>query len=601
MLCDCGHSLVSEGTSARNRIANSGGGRHGRSQGMPPGRQPRQDWRTAGLAAGLVLCALVVTVGLADPGGAVSWSYQVLTLCLLLAAVFGRALVGTGPSMEQRQPVPWFSRLAVPALVLAALLPHGLALKAGFVSDDFGLALVARQSSGLIDAMRAREAFVAFHRPIPVFLWWAGDRLWSGAPVGYHVVSLLLHAVNSVLVFAVGRRVIGSGYGALAAAALFAVHPLNVEAVTWCAASPDLLCAMFSLLSLLFLELHIRSGTRRGGWFTLVIALCAFVLALLSKELALAMPGIVAARLLIGEDVARRRQTIAVIGSYALILAGYLVWRVRILGGFGGYETPLSFWNTVFPSAPLLVMADFLFPLHRDLVGASAPAVLWWAVVILMGLGALWLLRRLDQAPARVLWLCVAFLFVAAVPTWMSRWHPSTSFEWTRFAYFPAIGLAWLFGAVCAGRGFAWRQSGAAAAAICLVGAALTVWYSLPWVQAGRLASSVLAAGVRRAEEFSTPVGPPTLYVSGLPEAVHGAPVFAYCYPQAVMLACESPIAVHVVSARPQTEAVHPDVMAASVLDRGEYLLSWHAGKAEFEVVRAGRFEPAQLLRGDRP
>ncbi len=559
------------------------------------------DWRTAGLMAGLVVGALAVTVGLADPGGAVSWSYQVLTLCLLLAAILGRALIGKEPSAEQREPPTWLSGAAVPALVLAAFLPHALALKAGFVSDDFGLALVARQSSRLIDVMRAREAFVAFHRPIPVLLWWAGDRLWSGAPAGYHAVSLLLHAVNSVLLFAVGRRLIGSGYGALAAAALFAVHPVNVEAVTWCAASPDLLCAMFSLLSLLFLELHIRSGARRGRWFLLLIALCAFVLALLSKELALALPGIVAARLLIAGDSVRGRPMLAIIGSYALILAGYLVWRVRMLGGFGGYETPLSFWNTVFPSAPLLVMADFLFPLHRSLVESSAPRVLWWGMVILMGLGALWLLRGLDRVPARVLWLCVAFLFVAAVPTWTSRWHPSTSFEWTRFAYFPAIGLAWLFGAVCAGRGSAWRQSGAAAAAICLVGAALTAWYSLPWVQAGHLASSVLAAGVRRAVEFSTPAGPPTLYVSGLPEAVHGAPVFAHCYPQAVMLACESPIAVHVVSARADAQAVHPEVMAASVLDEGEYLLSWHAGKAELEVVRAGRSEPAQLLKGDRP
>ena len=81
--------------------------------------------------------------------------------------------------------------------------------------------------------------------------------MWGLQPFGYHLTSLLLHALNVVLAYAVARRLLGSRSGALVAALVFAVHPLQVEAVVWVAGRKTLLCSSFALLALLC---YMRSG-----------------------------------------------------------------------------------------------------------------------------------------------------------------------------------------------------------------------------------------------------------------------------------------------------------------------------------------------------
>jgi tetratricopeptide (TPR) repeat protein len=70
-------------------------------------------------------------------------------------------------------------------------------------------------------------------------------------PRGHHLTSVLLHAVNSVLVFAFLRQVTGATLRSLFVAVLFAVHPLRVESVAWVAERKDLLSGFFGLLTLI--------------------------------------------------------------------------------------------------------------------------------------------------------------------------------------------------------------------------------------------------------------------------------------------------------------------------------------------------------------
>jgi hypothetical protein len=453
------------------------------------------------------------------------------------------------------------------------------------VSDDFGLAMIARESRSASEAMRS-TGLIGFYRPVTMLVWWLGDRLWHGAPAGYHLLAIALHAANSLLVYALGRRLIGSSYGALAGALLFAVHPLHVEPLCWPAAISDLLCAGFSLASLLALLICQTSAARGGRAFALSGALISFALALLSKEVALALPGVVVMVGLLGGQASRR--SVAISGaSYLVVLAAYLGWRMHVLGGLGGYALPLSFWNTVFPSGPLLLMGDFLFPTHTTLLARIGP-IGWWLVLVAMAAVVLWLLTGLDRVPARRLWLWVGFVFVLAVPSWTFRWQPSASFEWTRFAYLPTVGLAWLFGDVCAGRGIGWRRSGAVVASVIIGLGAMTVWYVTPWTQAGRLAGRAVSAGVRFMREYGGAEIPRGLYVQNLPQAYQGAPVLANCYPQAVSLALGVPAPVRVVTDQPRSGGVHPDVMPFWKLKPGEYLVSFEANTGAMRIVRSG-------------
>ena len=71
-------------------------------------------------------------------------------------------------------------------------------------------------------------------------------------PWGHHFTSVLLHAINAVLVFLVLNLMTGARWRSLAVALLFALHPLRVESVAWVAERKDVLSGFFGLLALLF-------------------------------------------------------------------------------------------------------------------------------------------------------------------------------------------------------------------------------------------------------------------------------------------------------------------------------------------------------------
>lgn len=75
-------------------------------------------------------------------------------------------------------------------------------------------------------------------------------QLWGLDPSGHHFTSVLLHAVNTVLLFLLLARVTGAVGRSLMVAALFAVHPFNVESVAWIAERKNVLSMFFFLLTL---------------------------------------------------------------------------------------------------------------------------------------------------------------------------------------------------------------------------------------------------------------------------------------------------------------------------------------------------------------
>ena len=99
-------------------------------------------------------------------------------------------------------------------------------------------------------------------------------------PVGFHAVNIALHALNAVLLFFIGVRLFGREKAALAAAVLFALHPMQTEAVTYISGRSTSLMATFYLSSLLIYL--------RGGHWALSSLL--FVLALATRETAVTLP-----------------------------------------------------------------------------------------------------------------------------------------------------------------------------------------------------------------------------------------------------------------------------------------------------------------------
>ena len=130
---------------------------------------------------------------------------------------------------------------------------------------------------------------------------------WGLNPMGHHLTNNILHAVNTFLVVALVVRLIeavhdspftihgsrltshDSRFTLIAAAVtglLFGLHPLHVESVAWIAERKDLLCALFFLLSIL----KYISYSSHKTYKTYFLALFFFILALLSKPMAVSLP-----------------------------------------------------------------------------------------------------------------------------------------------------------------------------------------------------------------------------------------------------------------------------------------------------------------------
>ena len=86
----------------------------------------------------------------------------------------------------------------------------------------------------------------------PLTLWslMLDHQLYGLKPWGYHLTNVLLHAINTVLVFLVLRRMTGTTWRSLMVAVLFGLHPLRVESVTWISERKDVLGTLFWMLTL---------------------------------------------------------------------------------------------------------------------------------------------------------------------------------------------------------------------------------------------------------------------------------------------------------------------------------------------------------------
>ena len=119
--------------------------------------------------------------------------------------------------------------MAIMALALVAYLP---ALQAGYIWDDDSY-LTANPHVQAPDGLA--RIWVPGHTPqyYPLVFtgFWIEHALWGLQPAGYHLVNILLHAINAVLVWRLMRRI--GVPGAWVIGAVFAVHPIHVESVAW--------------------------------------------------------------------------------------------------------------------------------------------------------------------------------------------------------------------------------------------------------------------------------------------------------------------------------------------------------------------------------
>lgn len=294
---------------------------------------------------------------------------------------------------------------------------------------------------------------VSYYRPMMHVFYLLTNKAFGLAPWGFHLVNIVIHALNSGLVFLIAVKLLrrlaaGDSTRAVSAAflgaLLFAVHPVHTEVVAWAAGIPDLSCSLFFLLAFyLYMEKE-----RRGSWAE-AGSVFFFFLSTLCKE-----PGFTLPAVLFAYDLAVSRswslpRLVRNYAPYLAVAAVSLVMRFQALKGFApaiphADLTPYQCVINVFPIfldyllaciAPLGLSFIHVFHPISSMAGVQAVAGL---ACLLLYLAALWLAWRKQRAT----FVALVLLIVPLLPVFYIRALPYPFAE--RYLYLPLAGVALL-------------------------------------------------------------------------------------------------------------------------------------------------------------
>jgi Flp pilus assembly protein TadD len=233
-------------------------------------------------------------------------------------------------------------------LILITLTVYIPAIQGGFVWDDDAYVTenpTLRSLHGLKQIWFNPRSTPQYY-PLVFSSYWLEFKFWGVRPMGYHLVNILLHALDALLLWRLLRCL--NVPGAWLAAAVFALHPVQVESVAWVTERKNVLSAFFYLGSMFCLfrffglagEKKDKSGLR---WY--VSGLLLFAFALLSKTVTCTLP---AAMLLIlwwkrGKLRGRELGVLAPFFVFGLAMGLGTAWLEQHHVGAVGAEWDLSF------------------------------------------------------------------------------------------------------------------------------------------------------------------------------------------------------------------------------------------------------------------
>jgi protein O-mannosyl-transferase len=369
------------------------------------------------------------------------------------------------------------------AIVICCFVSYCNALGNGFVYDDVPQVL---QNAWIKEPGHLGEIFTTnvwafagmqtnYYRPLMHVGYLLSHALFGLNAWGFHLCNVLLHAANSLLLYAVVRRLAPVGdessaspVAALAASLLFACHPIHTEVVTWIGGFTDLSCTFFSLATLLLLMRSDREAGIPPAWR--LLAAFSFFLATLCKEPAVVFLAVIAAY-----DFAcngRRYSAGAYLRRYlpfAVAAAAYFALRFNALGSFSPVSrhqelTPFGALLNVFPLFASY-LEKLLFPVHLNawyvfhaVSSPAEPRLLVSLLVTIVFVAAV----CFSAIRHRFTFLCLAIISLPLLPTLYVPVMGENPFA-ERYLYLPSAGFLMLAGYLIAR--LARRPAGGAAVA----------------------------------------------------------------------------------------------------------------------------------------
>jgi tetratricopeptide (TPR) repeat protein len=353
-------------------------------------------------------------------------------------------------------------------IVLLTLLAYIPAMRGGYIWDDNAHITensTLRSSDGLAKIWFEPKVLPQYY-PLVHTTFWVEYHLWQLHPFGYHLVNVLLHALNAILLLLVLRYL--RVPGAWLAAAFFALHPVHVESVAWITERKNVLSSFFYLSSMLA---YLRFATVTGdpantalssdldpltsdnsnrSWGFYAFSLFLFLCALLSKTVTSSLPAAILLVLWWKRDRIRWRDILALIPYFVVgaLFGLTTVWLEKYHVGAQGEEWALSFLDRCLVAGRALwfYAGKLVWPYKLTFIYPrwQIDAGLWWqylfpaaAVAVIF---ILWVMRRrIGKGPL------VAVLFFAGtlVPAlgFFDVYPMRFSYVADHFQYLASIGL----------------------------------------------------------------------------------------------------------------------------------------------------------------
>jgi hypothetical protein len=332
--------------------------------------------------------------------------------------------------------------LAIALLTAIAYMPawHG----APVWDDDAHMTAEALRSADGLTRIWTELGATQQYYPLTHSLFWLQDQLWGQHTTGYHLVNILLHILSAGLVGLILTRL--KAPAPWAVAAVFAVHPMQVESVAWISELKNTLSGTFALAAcLVYLRFDERPTPR-----PYVIASTLFVCALLSKTVTAMVPvGLLAilwwqhGRL----DVRRHVMPLAPWLAAGAASGLFTAWIERTVIGASGSAFDYSLIERgliagralAFYATTLIWPAGLSFNYPRWTISSGA----WWQfafpLAVLVASVAAWHSRTRSRAPLAGLCWFAALLFPAL--GFFNVYPFRYSFVADHFQYLASLGL----------------------------------------------------------------------------------------------------------------------------------------------------------------
>lgn len=449
-------------------------------------------------------------------------------------------------TLSRARYVPRLTLVATLVVCAAAVLPYVSTLGSYFIGDDFGLIQLLSQKPPLhfltlfaspwtetIYGERADEL-----RPL-LALSYQFDSLWgSASPFGYHVTSIVLHALNALLVLTIARVV---GRLTLPASVftgtVFAVLPIHAETVAWISGRADSMPTLFYLSSFLAYAMWRRTSAAWLYWSSVAV----FFLALFSKQSMITM----VATLVLFDALAEGRRprpfwlALRPYLPFLILTAGYLILRYVLFGNAVrehtvGARTLLSFARVQAVHLELLALGSEVFPYTRSM-GALASAMVALALLpVIAELRDVWR-GRSHTIRGRLLYFGPVWWLVSTMPLLVTYISP-------RHLYLASAGVVVALGvaldALCGARRHVWLYVGVLGASALIMAYTLRLGVAVAEWNTSATISQKMSADVER-QASAIPAGSLLVLGTQRQRAAHGMVTWLWGY--ALPFALQSP------------------------------------------------------------